>query len=228
VQRRCADRDAQRLTRVMRSVRIALAAGLTLLALAIGLTLLQSPTSVAGTSGSLNALVPIASTSRSATYCQAHELLPQGTSAIRLLFSAVAGPRLGIAVSSRGHPITSGVRGSGWSGEAVTISVKQLHRAVREATVCVSFRLHDETVTVGGNATPPTIAAHEGRQALTGRMGIEYLRPGGSSWASMVLSIARRMGLGRAAAGTWNVLLVLALLAAVAVLASNLVLKELG
>jgi hypothetical protein len=210
----------------MRSVRIALASGLGLTAIAIGLVLAHSPMSVAGTNG----ILPeerLAVTDRSATYCQAHELLPRSTSAIRLSLSAFIGPRVSVVVSSGGRTITGGTRGSGWKSRVVTIPVKPLPRTISEATVCTSFRPHNETLTVFGAATPHASAARFGPQVLPGKMRIEYLRAGERSWASMARAIVRRMGLGRAGGGSWIVLPALVLLATVVVLASRLVLKEL-
>ena len=79
-----------------------------------------------------------------------------------------------------------------------------------------------------GMPTPAAAAAHDGRRSLGGRLIIDYLRPGTSSWLSLAGEVAHRMGLGRAAAGTWIVFLALALLAAAIVLASRLLLRELG
>jgi hypothetical protein len=212
----------------MRGVRIVLVAGLTLVAIAIVLTLLQAPMSVAGTNKMPGKQEePIASTEGSATYCQAGETLPHGSSALRIWLDAASGPRVSVVVSSGGHPITSGERGSDWIGGSVTIPVKPLSRTVSGVTVCVSFRLQDETVIAQGNAAPAAIAAHDGRKALGGRIWIEYLRPGTRSWASLAPEVMRHMGFGRAAAGTWIVYLALLLLAAVAALASRLVLREL-
>lgn len=210
----------------MRSVRIALAVGLGLLAIAIGLVLAHSPMSVAHTNG-ITPKERLAVTHRNADYCQAHELLPRGTSAIRVSLSTLTGPRVSVVVTSGGRGITSGERGSGWTSRVVTIPVKPLPRTVSGVTVCTSFRLRDEILTVFGAATPHAIAARFGSRVLPGKMRIEYLRAGERSWASQIPSIVRRMGLGHAHAGSWIVLLALALLAAVAALASNLVLKEL-
>jgi hypothetical protein len=55
---------------------------------------------------------------------------------------------------------------------------------------------------------------------------MEYLRPGTRSWWSMAASITRRMGLGRAPGGAWDVLLVIAFMATVVVLVSALVVRE--
>jgi hypothetical protein len=209
----------------MRSVRIALASGLGLIAIAIGLVLAHSPMSIASTNGILSE--KWIATGGSLTYCQAPELLPRGTSAIRLSLSAFTGPRVAVVVTSGGREITGGERGSGWTGRVVTIPVKPLPRAVSKVTVCTSPLSHNETLTMFGATTPHTIAARLGPHVLPGRMRIEYLRAGERSWASMARSIMRRMGLGRAGGGSWIVLLALVLLATVVALTARLVLKEL-
>jgi hypothetical protein len=211
----------------MRAVRVALAAGLALVALAVGLTLHSTPLSVAASNKVPGNEGPIWETRHGATFCQAHETLPRGVSAIRVWLDAAAGPRVSIAVYSHGHLLTSGSRASIWVGGAVTIPVKPLPRAFANVTVCASFRLHDETVIVQGSATGAASATREGPVALYGKMGIEFMRPDTRSWAAQALEVARRMGLGRAGAGTWIALLALALLASIVALVSRLLLREL-
>jgi hypothetical protein len=212
----------------MRSVKVALVAGLTLLAIAIGLTLLRSPMSVAGTNKAHHQEEePIAITSQGAGYCQAGETLPRGTSTIRISLSASIGPRVRAIVSSGGRTLTSGEAESGWTGYVVAIPVRPLPNAVSGVEICASFRLAHETVVVLGKTTPATAAAREGRRALRGRMSVEYLRPGDRSWASLASSIFRNMGFGRADSGTGIVFIALALLVAVAALATRLVLTDL-
>jgi hypothetical protein len=212
----------------MRGVKLALLGGLALLAFAIFLTLLRSPLSVAASNRVPGHEGPIATTTHSARYCQAHETLPGGVTAIRVALDASAGPRVNLAAYSAGHVITSGSRGSIWIGSSATIPVRPLPRTVSDVTVCVSFRLHDETIFVIGKSSTKALAAHAGQHALSGRIGVEYLRPGARSWLSLAVQVARHMGLGRAAAGTWVALAALALLAAIAALASVLVVRELG
>lgn len=212
----------------MRSAKIALAAGLTLIVIAIGLVLLHSPSSVARTNGTPGEEHRIAFTTHGATYCQAQELLPAGTSALRLSLSAFSGPRVRVAVSAGGHPLTGGEQESGWTSRVLTVPVRARSRAVPDATVCVSFSLHDEAVTVFGKPTSHTIAAHDGRRALRGRMWIEYLHSGGRSWASLAPTILSSMRFGRGGAGVLIVSLALVLLVAVAALTARLVLEELS
>jgi hypothetical protein len=211
----------------MRPVKIALVAGLALLALAVGVALAGSPMSVARTNATGGQEEPIGSLDYGATFCQAGELLPRGATAIRLSWFAFAGPRVRVAVYSGGRAITGGEGASGWTSRVVTVPVKPLSHSVSDVTVCGSFELHDEELTVFGNASSRAAAAHDGPKRLGGRMWIEYLRPGTRSWAALVPSIVSHMGLGRASAGTWIALLALALLVAVAALASWLVLEEL-
>jgi len=211
----------------MREVRIALIAGLALLVAGIGVALARSPMSVARTNGTPSREEAIAFTTHGATYCQSDELLPQGTSAIRLSFFAFAGPRLRVVVYAGGRSVTSGESGSGWTSRVVTVPVKPLARAVSGATVCASFQMRDEELTVFGKFTSRPSAARNGREVLSGRMWIEYLRPGTRSWASLVPTILSNMTFGRASSGPGIVVLALLLLAAVAILSSRLVLREL-
>jgi hypothetical protein len=208
--------------------RIALTSGLAFLCIAIGLTMLHSPMVVAGTNRPVGEPEePVGITNRSASFCQAGERLPRGTSGIRVWLGAVYGPRVSVAVSSNGRPVTGGESASGWVGGSVTVPVKPLPRAVSNAVVCMSFRVREETIVLQGNTTPPAIAARDDGEPIPGRIWLEYLRPGTRSWASLVPSVVRRMGFGRAFAGTWIAFVVLALLAAAAAVACSLVLREL-
>jgi hypothetical protein len=211
----------------MRSAKLVLLAGLLLTAVAIVLTLLQSPISVVGTNGVADSQTSIGSTPHNATFCQSGERLPRGTSAIRVSLFAAAGPRVSVDVYARGRRLAGGTRGSIWIGDSVTIPVESLPRTIAGATVCVSFRVRDETIIAMGATTAASVVARDGAHRLGGRMRIEYLRAGTRSWASLAPEIARHMGLGRAAGGTWIVFLAVALLVAAAVLASRLVLREL-
>lgn len=211
----------------MRRVTVALTGGLTLLAVAVGVTLVQSPMVVARNNGTPLTEDRIATTRQPVTYCQTHEMLPAGTSAIRLALAANTGPRVTATVSTGKLVVATGTQGPGWTGRVVTVPLRPLAHAVPEATVCASVRTRHESILLFGKAAPPAIAAHVGRKALSGRMSIEYLRPGSRSWASMIPSTARRLGLGRAFPGTWNALLVLELVATMTVTASVLVVKEL-
>jgi hypothetical protein len=214
--------------RPMRPVKLALVLGLVAVAVAIGATLAHAPTTVARTNKpSGQPEEPVASAQQSTSYCQPNELLPRGTTALRVWLDAAYGPRVAVEVSVNGHRLTGGSRGSGWVGGSVTVPVTALSHAAAGVTVCISFQLRDETIVVQGSQTPTAGAVREDGQPLAGRMWIEYLRPGQRSWASLLASTARHMALGRAAGGIWVVFAALGLLAAVVVLAGRLVLREL-
>jgi len=210
----------------MQNPRVALAVGLALTAIAVAIVLSHSPQVLAGTNGIEPLRTPLASVPGSGGGCQADETLPAESSAIRLSLEASAGPRVAVNVLSGKTMVTHGEGAQGWLGRVVTIPVEPLDRTVRHATVCFAFAGANERVSLLGVPTPKRSAATSGGRALRGRISIEYLRPGRSSWRSLALSTARRMGLGRAWAGTWVVLLVASLMVASIALASWLAIRE--
>jgi hypothetical protein len=209
-------------------MKVALAAGLALLAAGTALTLLRAPLVVA------DANLPhdseqeaIASTRSRASYCQAGELLPRDTTVVRISLVASVGPRVTLLVSADGRVIAGGEQESGWAGFTVAVPVRPLRHMVRGVTVCASLAPANETVGLFGIRSAPGPPAHEEGRSLEGRMGIEYMRPGTRSWLSLAGEVIRHMGLGRAFGGDWIAFLVFFLLAAVAVLATRLALTEL-
>jgi len=211
----------------MRSVRVALALGATLAALALAATLTRSPPSVARTNG-----IPdegeVASTQERARACQPEELLPAGTSAIRLTLGAEIGPQVGVTVRSGTRIVTRGVRRAGWTGGSVTVPVHRVSHATSHVNVCFALGRPLEAVKILGNQTAAADAlVSSGGERLSGRMGVEYLRPGQASWLSLLPSIARHMGRGHAWSGTWIVFALLTAMASVACLIAWLTLREL-
>jgi 4-amino-4-deoxy-L-arabinose transferase-like glycosyltransferase len=199
----------------MRGTRVALAVGLALTALALVLVLSGSPDVAAPEAVPAHpvAIQPkLAVTQHGASICQRDETLPRATTAIRVLLKALIGPRIAVKVLAGGRIVTSGERGPGWTSGAVTVPVARVGRTVAHAKVCLAFALSDETVDMEGERASGARAAFAaGGQVLPGRMHVEYLRAGDRSWWSLALSTARHLGLGRAWAGTWVALLVLAL-----------------
>ncbi len=202
----------------MSSVRVALGAGLVLTATALGIVLSRSPPVVARNNAA-SAEQELAITPGSADVCQANELVPARTTAVRLGLEADLGPRMLVEVRSGERAVTGGERGAGWADAAVTVHLKPLGHALSHATVCFSFAGEDESVTVLGEHTPASIAATSSAGALPGRVRIEYLEPGRSSWWSLASSVTTRMGLGRAWSGAWIALLAATLALATAALA---------
>jgi hypothetical protein len=205
-------------------VKIALAAGLALIVAAIVVTLSLSPLSVASMNSALNE--KLASTQQASGACQSNEVLPRGTSAIRIALSAFLGPHVTVKALSGKRVVTDGARGSGWTGGVVTVPVKSVPRTIPHVRICFALALAgDETVSMYGEPSAPALAARSGEGApLPGRVRIEYLRPG-PSWLSLSSSVARHMGLGHAGSGTWIAFFVAVLMIAVVALSSGLILR---
>jgi hypothetical protein len=210
----------------MRSVKVTLAVGLALIIVALVFALAQAPLTVAGTN-SIPAKVDDELERGDVSSCQPSGTLLAGTSAIRIAIEARAvGPMVRVRVISGSHTISEGDQAAGWgSAPTVTVPIKSLSHAVENASICTSVGPTVEPFRFSGTQVSGPAATAEKLQDVTLRM--EYLRPGPSAWWSLASSIAYHMGLGRAASGTWIVFLALALMLAVAILASRLTLREL-
>lgn len=209
-------------------VGTALVAGVALIVVACAWTLSRTPQVIARSNYAFTHTT-IAATKTAAGACQGKETLPRGTSAIRLALTAVVGPEVEIKVRSGSRLLATGKRGAGWEGGSVTVPVHSASAARSWAPVSVCFSLTQLNgfVEMLGVRTHRNSAIGQEGKPLPGRLRIEYLRPGGESWWSMALATARRLGLGRAASGTWNALLVGTLASALIALSCWLVMREL-
>ncbi|HEY2768841.1 MAG TPA: hypothetical protein VGI76_11335 [Solirubrobacteraceae bacterium] len=210
----------------MRGARVALGVGFALVAVALAIVLSGSPQVLTGTNGIEPQGNVLATVPGGGSACQAGETLPEGSSAIRISLGATAGPRVAAAVRAGGRIVTHGVSAPGWLADVVTIPVAPLKHTVRDATVCFGFVGADERISFFGLPTPPQSAARSGAGVLPGRVAVEYIHAGHSSWWSLARSVARRMGLGRAWAGVWVALFVGALMAAAILAASLSLIRE--
>jgi hypothetical protein len=207
-------------------IKAALAIGLSLIALAATAVLSRAPLATLRANHAFSH-TELVRTAEPAYACQTHEVLPSGTSAIRLGLTTVLGPRVAVSVLVDGRPVTGGSHPPGWEGASVTVPVRPLHRRLAGTEVCIHLSLLNGPVTMLGWHTPQAVAAVGSGKRLPGRMHIEYLRTGRQSWWSMAMSVARRLGLGRVASGTWNALLVMVLATALVALSSWLLVREL-
>ncbi len=210
----------------MTRIGAALAGGLALIAIAVAVALSRSPMVTARARGAPPEK-KLVLTTEEASGCQRGELLPRGTTAIRLGLFAVTTPEVAVRVFAGSRTVTEGALAPGWTGEGATVPVKKVSRAVSPVTVCFRIKSLTGEVMMVGVSTPPAEATVGGGRRLPGRISIEYLQPGNRSWWSRAASVARRLGLGRAASGTWNALLVMVLAAAVLALSSWLVVRDL-
>ncbi|HEY2768551.1 MAG TPA: hypothetical protein VGI76_09845 [Solirubrobacteraceae bacterium] len=207
-------------------IRVALVVGVTLIAVSLAWTLSRDPQVVASANSEYTHK-KIAATTTPAGACQGRETLPQGTSAIRLGLTAVVGPRVTVKVLSGAHLLASGTRAAGWEGGSVTVPLHPAAQHAATAKVCFRISQMNGPVEMLGLRTSHGAALGQEGKRLPGRLHIEYVRPGHESWWSMASATARRLGLGRAAAGSWNALLVLALAATLIALSSWLLTREL-
>lgn len=212
----------------MRSVQIALVAGLAITGVAIGAVLSESPPTVLARS-SISKQEELGRTSTdSVAACQANERLPRGTTAIRLTLAAFTGPRVTVKVLSGAHVVTAGERGSAWSGQDVTVPVRAVSHTVSPVKVCfAAVPFHNELAVYGRRTGSATAARTSGGDTLAGRVTIEYLGEGHSAWLTHVSTVARHMGLGRAWSGTWVALLVAMLMLGAAGMTARLIVREL-
>ncbi|MGD0452801.1 MAG: hypothetical protein ABSB69_04330 [Solirubrobacteraceae bacterium] len=208
-------------------LKIALGTGLVIGVAALGITLSQSPITVAEVSTAEHGL--LGTTTQKLSACQSNEVLPRETSAIRLRVETFIGPKVAVEVLAHGRVIAHGERESGWTGGVVTIPVEPLSMARSGVELCFTLFLNgDESAELVGERTTGALAAQSRFGPLAGRVRVEYLRPGRSSWWSLAPAVARRMGLGRAWSGTWNVLLVFGLMGGMVLLCSRMMLREWG
>jgi hypothetical protein len=205
---------------------IVLAAGLVLIAMIVGVTLARSPPTLAGTNR-VPAESLIGLVERPAGACQSGETLPAGTSAIRLSLVAIIGPRVAVRALSGGRVITRGSTGAGWTGSEVTVPVAALARGVAPITICVRLSDLNGEVEFKGARTSAPVAVSERGERLHGRLRVEYVRAGHSSWLSLLSAVARHVSLGRAASGMWAVFFILALTLSVVALTSWGIVREL-
>ncbi len=210
-----------RLNRDNLGVRVALAAGLVLLATAVAVRVSRPPL-VAFATNSVKAEAAIATAKGNTTFCQSNETLPAGASAMRVSVGVNVGPKVTVTVLSGSQVVAEGAQAAGWTGEEVTVPLAPVASAVAGTSVCIALGPAVESIELAGvKAQHPTGEA-------PGKVRVEYLHPGSRTWLSMAMGVARRMGLGRSPSGTWIALVPILLMVAALVLASRLVLRELG
>ncbi|MFI5036900.1 MAG: hypothetical protein ACHP93_00280 [Solirubrobacterales bacterium] len=210
----------------MRSVKIALAVALALMAAAIGAVLAHSPLTVAGANSVQAPLYRNGSVLGNSSSCQPAGTLPAGTSAIRISLGANADPEISVKVLADSRLVTQGTRSAGGGLNAsATVPVMRISNTVHDALLCMTLGPSAEPVGIRGIPTQPAVSGAYTLHDV--KLRLEYLRPGPKSWWSLASSISYHFGLGRAAGGRWIGFLVLALMLAVAVLATRLTLREL-
>jgi hypothetical protein len=225
-----------------RVVKIALLAGLLVLAAMVAVAITRSPSRVArvGVPTGNARDIELVRFTNDISVCQADEALPAGVSAVRLAMWAFYGAKVHVRIyGSDSQILTEGSRGGNWTSDSVTVPIRPVAHSASGVTLCFGVGPNSQPIIVMGNHSPlqeaatgalghnaPTPAASH-HALLQGRVGVEYLSTAQGTWWSHALAVARRMGLGRAYSGSWIALLVAALMAAVGALALTLTLREL-
>ncbi len=207
-------------------VKVVLAAALVLIVLALAVTLSHAPASTVA-ARSVPPEKTLVSGSGNASACQSGEVLPRDTSAIRIGVFQVSSSGVAVKVFAGSRLITEGTLAAGWSGEGPTVPVKEIAHTVSPVKVCFYLLSSISKTQLLGRKTPPSEAAVGEGQLLPGKMSVEYLRPGPRSWWALAGSVARHLGLGRAASGAWNAFLVMALAATVIALSAWILVRDL-
>jgi hypothetical protein len=188
--------------------RASLAVGLTLTVLAVCVVMARSPSVIARTNG-----VPdegsFLTVSGHGELCEANEVLPAGTTAIRVTLEAMIGPPVRVLIRHGREVLTRGEQASGWT-HPVTVPVKPLLHTVAGVSTCVVIASREEGVRVAGSR----------RYGGNGRVRIEYLRPGNRSWWALASSVIGRMSFGRATSGIWAIVAVMVAMLALTAIVS--------
>jgi hypothetical protein len=205
----------------------ALIVGFAVVAAIGAVVLARSPATVARTNG---VLAVKALWHGPNEFCQAHETLPRGVSAIRLYAQALVGPRVKVTAVAHGRVLDTGEQEAGWAGENVTVPLAHLTSAAAGASICVKFGApYEVRILYGdGSYTLAKNAKTGGRALPKGfRVKLEYLTPGHRSWLSLATVLARHLGLGHVWKGGWIVLLLALSMAGAVALGSWLVVRDL-
>ena len=183
-------------------------------------TLAQRPLIVAGTNAVEDRGV-IARSKGNDSICQEGEVLPRGTTAVRLWIAANIKPSVSVAAFSGSRLVTMGSEEGSWLGKVGTVPVAPVPRRIAGAQLCFSIGPAVEDVYLFGGPAPNPLQGE-----ARGKVRIEYLRPGPRSWWSLAHSVAQRIGFGRWPAGAWVALLPLALMGMATALASWTILRQ--
>ena len=208
-------------------VRVLLAVGLLALFGAALAILLQREPRLAGTNltSDVGFVIPLGPGQQ---LCEPGELLPGDTGALKLdaTTNGVASPALSAALSGPGGPVGTGVLNAGWRPGIVSIPVSRVPDTVSGATVCLR-NLGASQVAFGGSAPDSGFFIQIAGKPLSGRLRIEYMRPGSESWLQLLPTLVHRFSLAKAdLLRHWEAGAVLVLMLAAIALATRTLLKE--
>lgn len=136
--------------------------------------------------------------------CQGEELLPAGTTAIRLyvLAQLSPGPPLRVELRRRGRVLVRTTAATDAGSYFVTARIPRTTRDVADVTLCYAVGAGAGLVAVFGDVAPPGtgVATIDGRSTQAA-IPIDYLRGETSSWWPHLSTVMHRLGLGK---GDWG------------------------
>lgn len=160
------------------------------------------------------------------TLCEPGEIVPADTGGLRVLAQTVS-PSGALQASVRGAhgTIAAGTLAAGWTSGEVTIPISRVHTTVA-AAVC--FRNDGpHPLQFGGSQPDPPFTVLVNGVQQSGRLRIDYMRPGSESWLELAPTLAYRLSLSRTAlTGPWAALAVIVLMLAVALLTAYVLVRE--
>jgi len=196
--------------------RVAVAAGLAMLALAAGAAAVLSeraPRLAYSNSVPVSSFVAVLAPG--AQLCQPHQVIPAGAASAQV-FAGVyyrPGPPLDLVVRSGGLLVAAGHAAAGYPDRYLRIPVRKVRRTAHSATVCLR-NAGDHKVALAGRREPPS-GTRIGRRALQARVYVAWFRPGREAWWDLGRPIAQRFGVAKAGfMGTWTFWAVLGLVVA--------------
>jgi hypothetical protein len=179
------------------SVRVVVIVGVLAIAIAGLAVLLQSAQRRSGTNLTANTgfVIGVAAGQQ---LCEPAELIPGDTGGLRLSASSdgLPGPRLDATVGAGTKLLATGHLAAGWRTGTVTIPLSRIAATQQNASVCLVNR-GTGSVSFGGSVPDANFYVVLGGKPLSGRMRIEYMRPGSESWLALLPTLAHRFSLAK-------------------------------
>ncbi len=181
------------------AVRSVLACGLLAIAVAFAVLLTHSEPRRSGTDYTPNANFAAVLKPGQQT-CQAHELLPADTAAVRTTIGTYGkpGPRLSVSLTGpHGEGLTGGGLAPGWRQGVVEIPVAHVHAASTEATACLRDDGPARVAVAGDSGDAFHTMQVAGKTIQNAQVLYEYMRPGSESWLQLLPTAVYRSTLAK-------------------------------
>jgi hypothetical protein len=150
--------------------------------------------------------------------CQAGELLPADTAAVRATIGSYNRPGPLIQISfrgSRGEALRSGSLAAGWRQGLVQIPLRRVSLATAGVSVCLRD-VGPGAIAIAGQQAAPGFQMTVAGKTLEGHLRYDYMRPGRESWLELLPTIVHRSTFAKSGLirhWAWAAALVLMLLA---------------